>query len=93
MKKLLIIVLLIASTSINAQAKADSINKRIADSIDNLVLTKMVITYADFDSTMDRIKSILTVKEFEKWNGAYQFFMGQMVNYWLIKNGELKKKK
>lgn len=98
MKLILITLFLFCCTISKGQApkpvNQDSINKVRYDSVNKLIVEKMSINAKMIDSTMERIKSKISAKQFEQFGGAYQYFIGELLSYWLELNAiESKKKK
>lgn len=85
----IIIVISLISIPIFAQPpqKPDSTaaqqQKKYIDSVNALIKEKLYINVAIIDSTYDRIASILSKKEYDQSEAAYQFFTQQLIYTWL----------
>jgi predicted DNA binding CopG/RHH family protein len=97
MKTIILIIFLFSFTISKGQApkpvNADSINKVMYDSVNKLIIEKMSINAKMIDSTIERIKSKISAKQFEQFGGAYQYFIGELLNYWLELNATKAKEK
>lgn len=74
------------------KVNTDSIQRVKVDSIQKLITYELKISAAMIDSTVERIKNKVTAKDYELYNGAYQFFINELVAYWLDLNRRQKKK-
>lgn len=89
MKLILIILCLFCFTISKGQppkVNTDSLQRVMIDSVNKLLTEKFMANTSLVDSTLHRIKDKLSANEYEKWGGAYTYFIGELYNYWLELN-------
>lgn len=94
MKNIIAIILITVSLNCFAQTPASPAQ----DSVVKLIREKMLINSALIDSTMKRvgeamskIKATTTVKDYELYYEAFEFFRQTMISVWLEENRKKKK--